>query len=130
MTIENQVVSLELAQKLKKSGYPQEGLFWHNEWKTKDKIEIVVLSENGYLMNETEHHYGHFSQKSICVAPTVAELGEALPHQTELFKEGGLFNLMIPAIKDKYGYYAKFTAKKEADARALMWLTLKEKGLL
>lgn len=64
MTIEQQVVSLELAKQLKEAGYPQESLFWW-DWEGRKKPYLVIDSTQSYV--------------NVCIsAPTVAELGEKL----------------------------------------------------
>ena len=118
MKIVDQVTSLELARKLEEAGYPQEGLWWWHQYP--DEKEFIYRGER-YI----DADLGDF------VAPTVAELGEALPDSIYSCKEidntwfgfydGGddLFKL------DEFVDFTK-GSKTEADARALMWLKLKE----
>jgi len=63
MKLSEQVVSLELAKKLKELGYPQESLWY---WNSNGEIRRV----DGFFDDDS---------KFIAVAPTVAELGEWLP---------------------------------------------------
>lgn len=114
MDIEKQVVSLSLAKQLKEAGYPQEGVWW---WYTTGISDGVFIS--GY---DDFHKYN-----IICVAPTVAELGEALPKTVEYYHS-------IMGWRTEYWYPKSIVrveyADSEADARAKMWLYLKKNNLL
>jgi len=132
-----QVVSLELSKQLKESGYEQEGIWW---WEV-DLLSIghkpehkVIISSDKDKINSDEFEY--------FVAPTVAELGEALPHH--------MFNRLLQSapyckdLKDSrwcvsyFHSYAKPMVHKEseqyadteANARAKMWLYLKKEKLI
>ena len=121
MDIENQVTCRELSQDLKEAGYPQDD----SEW-----VYLYNLDEDYYelwrmqYLGEGEKYY---------VAPTVAELGEKLIGNEEIW-------VSYMNKKDKkfwtYLFHCEendeksFSANTEADARAKMWLYLKEKGLL
>lgn len=121
MKIEKQVCSLELSKELKENGYPQEGLFWWNRWESPYPHHTV---ENKKLF------------KDCIIAPTVSELGEALPKEVMSQRKIG----MREQDKDKWCCFEKipnrgaiglsFMADTEADARAKMWLYLKKNGLL
>lgn len=77
MKLEQQVVSLELAQKMKELGFKQESLFYWNLWNGQGDDFLFqihynkpVLRGDGVLPKET------------CSAYTVAELGEFLDKAT------------------------------------------------
>jgi hypothetical protein len=112
MKLENQVVSLEYAKKLKELGVRQESLFWWVEY------------TDGH--GEKEHwaiENNHVGYKQYISAFTVAELGEMLPM------------IYIPVRDGKKGWLwsgngEKNYEKTEADARAKMLICLLEKNLL
>lgn len=84
MKLGQQVTNLELSEKLKELGYPQEGLFW---W-----IDVSGYFEQQYaVMHLDESAFGnkHITENIVCVAPTVAELGEWLPFKIEMGKDTG-----------------------------------------
>lgn len=131
MKLEQICVSLELAKKLKESGYPQESLFsWVQSPVTGDKI---MLSST--LSDECPNCYFH------AVAPTVAELGEVLPDKirfdnrcyfflTTWKRKAGEFAVKYKPDDKERCYLPAKIAKTEANARAKMWLYLKKEGLL
>lgn len=129
MTLENQVVSLELAHKMDALGFEAKSLFyWHSnlplyDWK-------LVLGK------------GYSTQKSINLpAYTVAELGEMLPQilkikkvNYQLFCSVGMDKqwFVVYANENDYADNAPFPIKMwnyEADARAAMLIYLKENKL-
>ena len=113
MKLENQVVSLPLAQKMKELGFKQESLFW---WHGGLQIPYLVQRQNGSL---------------TISAYTVAELGEMLPDGISTSKNiQGMYEVYDnetykPVVMD---FVAK--APTEADARAKMLIYLKENNLL
>ncbi len=121
MELSQQVVSLELAKKLKELGVKQESYFWWNrlsdypdstpDWRLSSFKSVEVARE-------------------LCSAFTVAELGEML----KLGMEQSLFMNMG---KWYCSYHSKSPAKKnemdgntEADARAKMLIYLLENKLI
>ena len=137
-TIEQQVVSLDLAKQLKEAGYKQEGLWW---WKpdmiTKGK-DVFLQSESALTMQLGNH-------KTIAVAPTVAELGEALPetikkkpdYRKKDEKEIYTLEYHEKGLSVEYIYYyyepcdyITIKGNTEANARAKMWIYLRKEGLL
>ena len=115
MKLEQQVVSLELAKELKEAGYPQEGIWsWSDN---KDRVWLVPTKI-------ADKHWMEYT-----VAPTVAELGEALPDiQMAKFGEGdkrwacGYNN---GTSKDK-----RFCDWLMCNVMAKMWLYLKRENLI
>lgn len=140
MKLEEQVVSLELSKKLKEAGYHQEGYFRH--WYVPEDYSSYT-SHYHYI----EHHFSPvFSgikikrekkdrlhkeclEKYSCIAPTVAELGEGLPVDFHSFKlENGSWRCFYNDISSLVIIY--YEAETEADARAKMWLELKQRRLV
>jgi hypothetical protein len=121
MTIPDQVVSLELAKQLKEAGYPQEGLF---HWAHYPGGDMLYCTRD---FSETE-------PELVCVAPTVAELGEQLLKSNKLNHfstaplsvHDGSVSCNFCMLFDDY----RIEGKTEAEARAKMWLLLKEEDLL
>ena len=119
--LEKQVTNLELTKDLKEAGYVQEGLWWWWINKLSDKGTPNLCS------------YGDSKPKeswTVIVAPTVAELGEALPvetNTTQYESNTGAKGLWICEQADLIHHER---ANTEADARAKMYLYLKKEGLL
>ena len=135
------VVSVDLAKQLKKAEYPQDKstFYWclsgerwilllNHLFDVKNARPGIIRAEPcdrgiEYIPREFEKEYREF-----CAAPTVAELGEALPI--------GYFTRRCVNVWVAENYPLRWdpsinlSAPTEADARAKMWLYLKEKGLL
>lgn len=117
MKLEQQVVSLELAQKLKELGVKQESLFW---WHT-DKA--FIGDDHMYVVS-----YGKTTNPfaiDMYSAFTVAELGEMLPKQYRSWKSGDDKEW----ICDTWASTVQ-RAETEADARAKMLVYLLENNLI
>jgi len=118
VNLKNRVVSLELAKRLKKEGYPQD--------KTDTNLWFWVRVRHNW---EILYRFDGVEEECYA-APTVAELGEALPN---CFSSGRAWNIHCDK-KDKWycesynnkGESVREHADTEADARAKMWLYLKE----
>jgi len=112
MILENQVVSLELAKKLKELGVKQESLFY---W--------VIPAWAG--MTKLEYKHPEAGYKCCLSAFTVAELGEMLPEKTNwrgYANYGGEWKM-------EFGDF-KVSAKTEADMKAKMLIHLIENNLI
>ena len=107
MELTKQVPNLQLCKKLKELGWDKETYFvWSPIPKVVGKNGICETVGYDLAINGKQRTYG----SKVCYpAPTVAELGEALP---------------------KWAEHDNFFATTEADARAKMWIYLKEKNLL
>ncbi len=119
MKLDNQVVSLKLSQELKKAGYPQEGLWrWYYDNEENNRKYFI------------QHEMFDEDDQLICVAPTVAELGEALPIVQDMYIDHikNAENEWIVALRKDSTRIVSFI-DTEADARAKMWLYLKKEGL-
>lgn len=122
MKLKQQVVSLELAQEMKELGAPQESLFkwFYIDSPSMEANSKVEIGYTGYdFPSETSETFSAY---------TVAELGEMLPKDTAYQttftpKAGVLFNELPPKVLPQI-------ADTEADARAKMWIYLKENGLI
>ena len=133
MKIEDQVVSLELAKRLKELGVKQESYFvWeapNTEWGWTDWL-IVPTTE--------QHDLEHYS------AFTVAELGELLPWRIDgkditdkrrkiayfLEYEAGGMSVCYTHHLNVTKVLVERIAETEADARAKMLIYLIENGLI
>ena len=104
-----QVVSLPLAEALKKAGYPQKGIW---KWTNYSQAETPLW--------ELEPCYNNLMSIDV-IAPTVSELGIALPYNT-VFTKGSIYRV------DFDNHYEK--SIQEAGSRAKMWLWLKHEGRL
>lgn len=124
MNLEDQVVSLELAKRLKDLGVKQESVLWYDK---EGDIFMPVFPEN---------RHRRFS------AFTIAELGEMLPHQLVVRDEEDRDWFDLELTKNnaqewnlRYASngsspYPWMQDKSEADARAKMLIYLIEKGLV
>lgn len=154
MKLEQQAVSLELAQKLKELGVDQNSVFY---WSLKEDVQTngtnsdetsyKIRSKNWNLIRKEEFTIqtieGWYKQE-LCSAFTVAELGEMLPKSIEK---------SYPGEEKKYTYYLSIwyseqdikwyvgyedltgipcreESDTEADARAKTLIYLIENGLL
>lgn len=119
MKLEDQVVSLELAQEMKEHGANQHSL-WYWTWSEwNGKTEWVLISRDESIR----------IKKIRYSAYTVAELGEMLPAVfdfDELICDKELNGDWNVAYSWDYERVCMETAKTEADARAKMWLHLKK----
>lgn len=111
MKLEQQVVSLELAKRLKELGVKQESLFY---WQGADK--------NGYIINFEKDLFEYDCEKYS--AFTVAELGKMLPEDYLSYRIDGDWRC------SEFGDDHITIEKKEADARAKMLIYLLENNLL
>jgi len=118
------VVSLELAEKLRESGFPQLGLFWWGRIRKEDDYEISVT----YPLSNKDQTY-----QDLFVAPLASELMEELPKKN---KHGDF--LTVHKVLEGYevffnSYYGGHSEQYNdnlCDALASMWLYLKQRNLL
>lgn len=151
MNLEQQVVSLDLAKRLKELGVKQESVcYWAERYQLDDigrKVVGVRFSTNPDFSGTT---YSYFHEQDICAAFTVAELGEMLPwlvekngemYWSELIKNGPkslgakTWEVFYKTCEDETGdveILRDFTASAdtEADARAKMLIYLIENKLI
>ncbi|MCK4578021.1 MAG: hypothetical protein KAU50_04480 [Candidatus Marinimicrobia bacterium] len=131
MKLEDQQVSQDLSRQLKDAGYPQEGLWWWSNYSSED------LKEYSLVGNEYKSKCGSFVAAYFIVAPTVAELGEALKDKDEYkyflwgyhLPKRDCFDLILENSK-RTEILCEIRATIEADARAKMWLYLKKEKLI
>ena len=135
MNKEKQVISLELARKLKKLGVKQESL-WH--WSRiatgdgkKGQITKAKLLPDWEIQPELTEKDGVYRYSAF----TVAELGEMLPEQAYSEKIKGFWFCRDKWRKYKYGGSKSRSqsikdGKTEANTRAKMLIYLLENGLL
>lgn len=125
MKPENQACSLELAKRLKELNCPQESLFWWvNTAKYNHNFNLVYRVD---MTDEMKYGLDCYS------AFTVAELGE-LPDKYKItLSKYSKICVGLWELDKKWGkecFIKNFEADTEADARAEMWLWLKENKLL
>ena len=114
------VTSLELSKKLKEAGYKQEGVWW---W--------VWAADNGWLLWSFRTHSTDIKQSMThFVAPTVTELGERLPETFTTYRKGKSWFMGRIIGSDLRKVPIAVAMDTEANARAKMWLYLKEKELI
>lgn len=137
MKLESQVVSLELAQKLKELGVKQESLYQHAEYRH-------GINQPNWEWRITdslyEGDYDHY--RNECSAFTVAELGEMLPEEYPTDSDSQLTIWKFWSVKDKNAWWVRYNndllkkvyhteyADTEADARAKMLIYLLENKLI
>jgi len=128
MKIEEQVVNLESAKKLKEAGYKQEGQWW---WNGHDKLEEGVAYQNGAFSLDNFRKWDKNSggYKSF-VAPTVVELLERLPRGIRMDKKIHIGDFCVY----DYGKKISETVYREdailANALAKMWFYLKKQSMI
>lgn len=133
MKLENQVCSLELAEKLKELGVKQESLFYweHKGWDEKEPIHKLLPEWEINLKDFQPFRFSAF---------TVAELGEMLPEWVTIEgkKYHGQTNRSGKDFYCSYGEYGKGAylmnhlevANTEANARTKMLIYLLENKLI
>jgi|SRR5947209_7266241 len=121
-------VSLGLARELKVNNYPQESEFdwWYNA-ATKWYLGLRVAN--------SWHNCPSPSNKNNtewCAAPLAEEIIERLPHGMSIYKSRSVSHLGEATYSYRLGYddIQPIDNISLAEAAGLMWLCLKEKGLL
>lgn len=120
-------VSLEIAKRLKDAGFPQDGC--NASWcKSYGPPYNTNPKGEWNLQDDCEENEANSSE--VYAAPCVGRLGDELPDSVNnsrlnFSKYNGKFICEIVYIM-----YPGIYNESEADARALMWLELKEGGLL
>jgi hypothetical protein len=135
MKLESQVVSLDLAKRLKELGVKQESYF---RWVSENTVWCFAEGEQ----NDPPKYRNGIS------AFTVAELGEMLPHQIirdgdpcefiQVKSPSGQYGIKLQQYVPQFGSmfykqpkeYAFFLKDTEADARAKMLIYLVENKLI
>jgi hypothetical protein len=123
MKLEDQVISLELAKKLKELGVKQESLFRWQEWR-----DLGYQGKGHPFVWCLEPGSGNVREELS--AYTVAELGEMLPQGCESFKTQSPEKGWVCYWEHEKGRYNKCYGHVEADARAKMLIYLLENNLL
>lgn len=126
MTLKDICVSLDLAKQLKEAGYKQDSLFL---WE-------IGLDNKPYLVKSYSANEADMSR--LFSAPTASEIGERLPIELNsgrytIERCDGYWELRFyeDAEQDLEGLYDWHDEEyTEANARAKMWLYLKENNLL
>ncbi len=109
-------VSLQVARQLKEAGFPQDGCdaYWTEDHHSCQKPSLMIVEAKIF---DLHNHY-----EKLAAAPCVGRLGEEL---------SDLSGYMLPykQIDGKWNY-GKELFVTEADARALMWIELKKRGII
>jgi hypothetical protein len=80
MKLEDQVVSLELAKRLKELGVRQESVcYWTERWQLGEPDDKTVGVRFASNPDFSGTPYSYHAERDLCSAFTVAELGEMLP---------------------------------------------------
>ena len=130
LELERQVVSRELAEKMKAKGFPQETYF---VWKP------LALAPKGISTLSWEiMHWHPRAPKDAIAAPTGAEILETLPRD-RFGEDGQTFRFQLrPAWRQDPGWIARYYNDDEndeglsadgltaAEALGLLWLKVKE----
>ena len=129
MKLETQVVSLNLAKRLKELGVKQESLFYWGDRYESEKWKIWEDFRALDPRRQSDPSYEFYS------AFTVAELGEMLP----IGVQGGLLTIAKRTVDDGYGWSVAYEGASspiiegyrdtEADSRAKMLIYLLENNL-
>ena len=139
MQLEQQVVSLELAKRLKELGFEQNGVFGY--YKKNDEIVVAMNPEIDIWYD------GQDIGELICSAYTVAELGEKLPKRIRFNGKTGKLLKYSQGVHlffsdDGSRCYVNYTGgarmydnhatlgDTEANARAEMLIYLKENNII
>lgn len=127
MKLENQVVSLEIAKKLKELGVKQESYFYHTEiarFEDGEELEaLVVINDHFNIQPELTEADGVKRYSAF----TVSELGEMLPEYTHSWKVENEWTCSLKTIPSGS---PTITAETEADARGKMLIYLIENNLI
>jgi len=127
MKLENQVCSLELAEKLKELGFGQDSLY---KWTPENRGETFYICSSDCLHGKDYPCYSAY---------TVAELGEMLPfYIREDANKGISFSTETDGLKIErfsngwtiYYRYRSISDKTLAEAMAKMLIYLKENNLI
>ena len=122
MELSKQVISLELAKKLKELGVKQESLWW---W------IMTNITTSGYdIISKHNKEFQNYQAPYIliCATFTVAELGKMLPHYYITLCKGDVWSCYTANYTTDLKYLALdhlgIADKSEANARAKMlcWL--------
>lgn len=131
MKLEQQVVSLELAQKLKELGVKQESLYY---WATFDVDEEAPAE---IIDAYTRKAKSWFIGENCYSAFTVAELGEKIRKQEkygmpiyDTYHKQWYSGYWDDECNEQANYWIDISADTEADARAKMLVYLLENNLI
>jgi len=144
LPLEKQVVSLELAKRLKELGAPQDSLYCHMQSMGRLKDGVLSSVDAHCIRSMT---VGTKGEGELFAAYTVAELGELLPYAVK--KEGELYFIhQTPCVgghnydSERFCFEFTYTSikgeaitlpiqeKTEADARAKMLIYLLKQKLI
>jgi len=115
-------VSLNLAKKLKKIGYKQQGSWWWDLVRKKEDCDIGDTSKDEWQLAYEECYHG--DRDDLVVAPTIAELLSRITKKT---------HININISHDLLTIYTKtirLTGKNLVNSLAKIYIYLVEEGIL
>ena len=139
MKLENQVVSLDIAKKLKELRVKQESLFyWYKNMgqvRLAYKGDIRLSNESGKEVLYHSESHSSYQMNDVCSAFTVAELGEMLLKGVTLniriYDYGrGYIDYLDGTYTEEWRNNGDGGCISEADARGLMLVYLIENKLM
>jgi len=138
MKLEEQVVSLKLAKRLKELGVKQLSIFyWDVDYPNGIDFDFenasICIRQSHAFLRDDEGIPVSILQAGLFSAFTVAELGEILPHNIYTWHKDGDWYCSLPNDEDCLDSSKEKTFNydsKEADARAKMLIHLIEQGIV
>lgn len=141
MKLEDQVAPLALAQRMKELGFAQDTLF---VWMGSRTVDSCAVVPNPALRNEWAWNAVHTADSTMArvAAPTVAEIGEALPAKIQtwdsmvMWRKGGRHKIEYGdgvetgVLLNPNVLLMKADGATEAEARARLWIALAEAGAI
>lgn len=121
ITLEQQVVSLDLAKEMKSLGFKQQSLFWWRFYRQSGSSSFD-FPEKGWKI-EIDNR---LSLDGSIAAYTVSELWKFLPNEYYTFYAQGLRYV----CSDRRAYNSHFEEQTEANARAKMCIHLAKTGVI
>src|SRR6266496_4508769 len=139
MRLEGIVVNLELAKELKASSYPQETNFYWNDIAQKVTVKPILMpaEELDFIEAHSTEDFKRTLGKGVFAAPIASEIGEHLPTTISgldymaitMERRNGKHVVRYPSTNNELREI-RFEDETEANARAKMWLFLKQENLL
>lgn len=127
ITVEKQVVSRVLAQRMNALGYNRDGI-WYWYKRRASKMSWAIIGNGDTKHKGRSYCFNPDNYDMIFSAPTLAELGVEFPilkKDKEIYT-GKDVNGYFSGIMDCFGEFEHMEyAKKESDARAKLWIYMK-----
>lgn len=154
LPLEKQVPGRELCQRMKELGFSQDSAFYYGKPNRTGNIKYELFLmvnrgnrlDKGYIITNHNKFPDHIYNRSRLYdfiksvsAPTVAELGEMLPEKIKVddkmyrlwgLKGRGNWEARYLNNAERYDSFCSESDFTEADARARMWIHLRENKLI